>query len=281
MEHSAFVADENASWLISHATRNTSGEKQTRYTFRRDATSVDFNPRSPCGERPSPCAWTLAGTRFNPRPPCGERLGGMREECEAQGFNPRPPMWGTTGTAFQLLTHDAVSTHASHVGSDKRIKWGGWDQNRFQPTLPVWGATGRSWTGKPVEVVSTHAPRVGSDDSRRVHQRCRECFNPRSPCGERRRPWTSPASPTGFNPRPPCEERLDGRVAQRLELVSIHAPHTGSDYDHVLDVHVGPVSIHAPPCGERPCSTCTVAVPLSFQSALPMWGAMQLLGHAL
>ena len=136
-------------------------------------------------------------------PPCGERLGGMREECEAQGFNPRPPMWGTTGTAFQLLTHDAVSTHASHVGSDKRIKWGGWDQNRFQPTLPVWGATGRSWTGKPVEVVSTHAPRVGSDDSRRVHQRCRECFNPRSPCGERRRPWTSPASPTGFNPRPP------------------------------------------------------------------------------
>ncbi len=36
--------------------------------------------------------------------------------------------------------------------------------------------------------VSIHAPRVGSDMSRSGLYSCVTCFNPRSPCGERRRP---------------------------------------------------------------------------------------------
>ena len=35
--------------------------------------SKDFNPRSPCGERPVKTRPTVRQTHFNPRSPCGER----------------------------------------------------------------------------------------------------------------------------------------------------------------------------------------------------------------
>ena len=53
--------------------------------------SANFNPRSPCGERPG---WTRFSHRqpdFNPRSPCGERLGGAEPGRENQDFNPRSP----------------------------------------------------------------------------------------------------------------------------------------------------------------------------------------------
>ena len=56
--------------------------------------------------------------------------------------------------------------------------------------------------------VSIHAPRVGSDFPRMRDTRQPECFNPRSPCGER---------PDRY------------RDVQRWVYVSIHAPRVGSD----------------------------------------------------
>ena len=54
-------------------------------------------------------------------------------------------------------------------------------------------------------------------------------FNPRSPNGERRAEVIANSSLCDFNPRSPNGERR-GRATDALsELISIHAPQTGSD----------------------------------------------------
>ena len=87
---------------------------------------------------------------------------------------------------------------------------------QFQPTLPVRGATpGLVGIGQ-LELISTHAPRAGSDVSISPIVTSSLNFNPRSPCGERRRPdgW----SPSGynFNPRSPCGERPEAKCCPLL-----------------------------------------------------------------
>ena len=58
----------------------------------------NFNPRSPCGERPRSRASRASPTDFNPRSPCGERPVRRRASKGADG----------------------ISIHAPRVGSDRR-----------------------------------------------------------------------------------------------------------------------------------------------------------------
>ena len=122
-----------------------------------------FNPRSPCGERPSrrprrrispPC--------FNPRSPCGERHGTRAALGECLGFNPRSPC------GERLLIYPAVlalpSFNPRSPCGERRID------------VPVKGRYRR---------VSTHAPLAGSDRPFAARPGRARCFNPRSPCGER------------------------------------------------------------------------------------------------
>ena len=53
--------------------------------------NVYFNPRSPCGERPSLRLITAYGLHFNPRSPCGERLLRRPRTGGPSHFNPRSP----------------------------------------------------------------------------------------------------------------------------------------------------------------------------------------------
>ena len=57
------------------------------------ATVYNFNPRSPCGERPRTKAINVATVyNFNPRSPCGERPLTKRVlPHETKDFNPRSP----------------------------------------------------------------------------------------------------------------------------------------------------------------------------------------------
>ena len=103
---------------------------------------IDFNPRSPCGERQLPALQRGTDGHFNPRSPCGERH-----------FN----------DVYSVLLDD-ISIHAPRVGSDltatRSNYWHTEDFNprspcgerpashflraqwiSFQSTLPVWGAT--------------------------------------------------------------------------------------------------------------------------------------------
>ena len=170
---------------------------------------------------------------FNPRSPCGERRGLKSHSVPSVRFQSTLPVWGATRGLRATQPHHG-----------------------FQSTLPVWGATAVFLLGKRHVAISIHAPRVGSDAIPPRQPTPRWNFNPRSPCGERRR---------------------FGALRKLAEVISIHAPRVGSD-DGLREVgKARGISIHAPrvgsdtstpkrtclssnfnprsPCGERPKSS--------------------------
>ena len=148
----------------------------------------NFNPRSPCGERPSqdpPGAVTV--TNFNPRSPCGERLAAQKEKIALTEFQSTLPVRGATPHVFRTRAELLISIHAPRAGSDRVDRLmlviiteisihapragsdgGSEDEEseepKFQSTLPVRGATARvSAFGRLTATISIHAPRAGSD----------------------------------------------------------------------------------------------------------------------
>ena len=214
----------------------------------------DFNPRSPCGERPWLCqaplvpalfqstlpVWGATGTRycnsvidnnFNPRSPCGER-----------------PLHRRTDRNICR-----ISIHAPRVGSDLRPSPSWQKPQIFQSTLPVWGATVWHAILKTYAFeISIHAPRVGSDLFPVPCGREGTYFNPRSPCGERPIMEHILSLSYDFNPRSPCGER----------------PHSAARSNPPI-----PISIHAPRVGSDMASSMACLVYPLFQSTLPVWGA--------
>ena len=101
-------------------------------------------------------------------------------------FQSTLPMRGATTDGDHMVTSDGISIHAPHAGSDlvktapMRIPF------LFQSTLPMRGATLSSLQGFEPGLY----------------------FNPRSPCGERRRISCAVTVKKYFNPRSPCGERL-------------------------------------------------------------------------
>ena len=73
-----------------------------------------FNPRSPCGERPSSGSYHTSTTHFNPRSPCGER-----------------PLFKLVG--INLLS---ISIHAPPAGSDLRVAFTCSLFSNFNPRSP-------------------------------------------------------------------------------------------------------------------------------------------------
>ena len=103
----------------------------------------------------------------------------------------------------------SISIHAPRAGSDAKRPPPRARRCPFQSTLPVRGATGGKYC---IEERSAN-------------------FNPRSPCGERRKETAPPSRELDhFNPRSPCGERLPRRrLTQEFMSISIHAPRAGSD----------------------------------------------------
>ena len=126
------------------------------------ADRLDFNSRSPCGERRWKYRIRRRTRNFNSRSPCGERPRPMHDSKATTPFQLTLPVWGAT----QMHTHHGlihlISTHAPRVGSDKHAERRG---NKIG--------------------ISTHAPRVGSDLPRDANDTREKHFNSRSPCGER------------------------------------------------------------------------------------------------
>ena len=101
---------------------------------------MDFNPRSPCGERRYVTARQLEAELISTHAPrAGSDPVGYGSQVKHRYFNPRSP-------CGERL--DAILPGMSAV--------------RFQPTLPVRGATGLAMRGHLTIVISTHAPRTGS-----------------------------------------------------------------------------------------------------------------------
>ena len=195
-----------------------------------------------------------------------------------RGFQPTLPVRGATEEARGLLRRLLISTHAPRAGSDFLLDY----------------IIGQAH-------ISTHAPRAGSDTTWTDGDLITADFNPRSPCGERRRGWHSWSRVHRFQPTLPVR---GATIAQqhkpRENGISTHAPRAGSDhlvgrrlfrqkrFQPTLPVRgatagFGPFSSLSPdfnprsPCGERHWTGDQIAEFSVFQPTLPVRGATR--GH--
>ena len=125
----------------------------------------DFNPRSPCGERPFSGRHAVRRAKhFNPRSPCGERQDAIGCIVREELFQSTLPMRGATHYGSSHSANNCYFNPRSPCGERPAAQSPeGPNLPGFQSTLPMRGAT---------------AP-CGS-----ISGGCQD-FNPRSPCGER------------------------------------------------------------------------------------------------
>ena len=102
--------------------------------------------------------------------------------------------------------------------------------NVFQSTLPIRGATQLTGSAADRMDISIHAPHTGSDSSCFPSPPIRQDFNPRSPYGERQLHQASHPSLFRFQSTLPIRGAT-WQIEQQAAgiVISIHAPHTGSD----------------------------------------------------
>ena len=234
----------------------------------------DFNPRSPYGERPHSQNAEIGTRKFQSTLP----LRGATVKCGGSKttnlFQSTLPLRGATRRPKYYNLFGGISIHAPLTGSDLRAEWQAVILSAFQSTLPLRGATR----------TTTITISASSD------------FNPRSPYGERRLSQLTSLIQSDFNPRSPYGERRDlGGIITCPQVISIHAPLTGSDARCLTLRQKLVISIHAPltgsdsrgcPCfggchdfnprspyGERRAKSGEKIGGSQFQSTLPLRGA--------
>ena len=259
-------------------------------------TIPNFNPRSPHGERQKGRNGALSLTYFNPRSPHGERLYRNLLMEYIDNFNPRSP-------------------HGERLGNNSLLQI----SIIFQSTLPARGATVMTNAQFSSLRISIHAPRTGSDPCDGGYFAAsfafqstlpargatalvnkyggnKKYFNPRSPHGERRGEQYATTSYVEFQSTLPARgATVENAKYNAYEVISIHAPRTGSDLDcqafaeYCLNFNprsphgerreqffpVAPTRHFNPrsPHGERHCGGKQCLANARFQSTLPARGA--------
>ena len=124
---------------------------------------LNFNPRSPRGERRVRISALSPCPHFNPRSPRGERhLRAERAEHTSKISIHAPRVGSDSHRAFQIPCPGHFNPRSPRGERPKRSMPRRLS-SRFQSTLPAWGATKlRLLLVRPCRI-SIHAPRVGSD----------------------------------------------------------------------------------------------------------------------
>ena len=194
---------------------------------------IYFNPRSPCGERPSSadCVSSFHSLFQSTLPLRGATV--LARDLPGRcGISIHAPLAGSDLEQGCLTLLLPISIHAPLAGSDAGCEAVSGARSRFQSTLPLRGAT-RQYFGL---------------------ERCDCDFNPRSPCGERRLRLGFCAILSLFQSTLP----LRGATARYSSnasdhSISIHAPLAGSDWRPRVAPRILPgISIHAPLAGSDP-----------------------------
>ena len=145
---------------------------------------------------------------FNPRAPCGARPVNIEARVRGQPFQSTRPMRGATPAHLMYDLHFEFQSTRPMRGATRHLQ----AKSRghlFQSTRPMRGATrgvqsnlfGRHVSihaphagrdprppqGRYHKEVSIHAPHAGRDSALRLYSKPSASFNPRAPCGARRR----------------------------------------------------------------------------------------------
>ena len=168
-----------------------------------------FNPRSPCGERPSISTRTSSTATISIHAPrVGSDCSGLRRRAAWSHFNPRSPCGERLLHRVDGFDDVRISIHAPRVGSDAQEADHAFDYAE----------------------ISIHAPRVGSDVEFLERAQRLFDFNPRSPCGERQQVTISAATVYSISIHAPRVGSDKGHYNGTQDgTISIHAPRVGSD----------------------------------------------------
>ena len=271
LRHRAVSLD--AEGISTHAPRTGSDNFDTTH----EQDMEHFNPRPPHGERPLTPSISARKRVFQPTLPArGATLALISKKLLVQ-FQPTLPARGATvvcdGAADGARDFNPRSPHG-----ERRTAFQQWQAlfAYFNPRSPH-GERHASvlcrragWNFNPR---SPHGERrsCGSPKARFARN-----FNPRSPHGERRCWNCSKRRCTNhFNPRSPHGERLERQRQQLLaDIISTHAPRTGSDRIALIPVHfLLAISTHAPRTGSDCWRRRTSKRCCLFQPTLPARGA--------
>ena len=216
------------------------------------ASSDDFNPLSPHGERPGCATSSRAPRYFNPLSPHGERRRDPLRRISGAISIHSPHTGRDYHLCRNLSIPLSISIHSPHTGRDLIVsppELGG--RKGFQSTLPTRGETVGVCYGAVIVVFQSTLPTRGETEQA---------------AEETRRQQISIHSPhTG---RDFCRP---ARAA--IQSISIHSPHTGRDdvthrriYDRIV------ISIHSPHTGRDGHGFRGAGVEGVFQSTLPTRG---------
>ena len=173
-------------------------------------------------------------------------------------------------------------------------------RGEFQSTHPLRGATRVKSCFVFARKISIHAPLAGCDARQILLCLRPEDFNPRTPCGVRRRGWEASMADGQFQSTHPLRGATAGRngVLPLEQFQSTH-PLRGATQNKHQQFAVQEISIHAPlagcdysshhsrqdhrnfnprtPCGVRPFANYAADKTVEFQSTHPLRGATKAL----
>ena len=249
-------------------------------------TGSDFG--NPAAER--------AAIDFNPRSPYGERHPNFKDADFQAKFQSTLPLRGATRPAWTRRTRNWISIHAPLTGSDE-VGVQVVAKGRISIHAPLTGSDGSSSFRRRPGPISIHAPLTGSDAftaswvfSQLAFQSTlplrgatggssgpgRNCpyFNPRSPYGERRSSFGLRTRRSYFNPRSPYGERPsttppNGSFSKFQSTLPLRGATRRKDCRCCTPQYFNPRS----PYGERPPDAPTPETAEEFQSTLPLRGA--------
>ncbi len=96
----------------------------------------NFNPRTPCGVRPSSIRLKSASINFNPRTPCGVRPLIPSLNSFAILFQSTHPVRGATADSPSPSRNGIISIHAPRAGCDYGVFADTHDTANFNPRTP-------------------------------------------------------------------------------------------------------------------------------------------------
>ena len=212
-----------------------------------------FNPRPPCGERPTSSGLDRQSLLVSIHAPrAGSDQNHSLDYSGHRGFNPRPPCGERPHAWFPIVAAHVVSIHAPRAGSDDLLANLKQSVTCFNPRPPCGERRSLCLIRSPRFFVSIHAPRAGSDLDEHLSYPHIKRFNPRPPCGERLNINQRVILRLVFQSTPPVRGATSDRTNKpQSGRVSIHAPRAGSDTERVLPAQSPPGFNPRPPCGER------------------------------
>ena len=257
--------------------------------------TMDFNPRSPHGERPPfPREGCPSPPYFNPRSPHGERPVTRNNHAVEKRFQStlssrRATVLLINCIPLRQFQSTLSSRRATGLRPGKRVQ-----TQHFNPRSPHGERHPICGYISIKKLISIHALLTESDYCRSSRRRGPHYFNPRSPHGERLKPARIPMRlvifqstlssrratfcggccaswiSANFNPRSPHGERpvLFAREGTLVDI-SIHALLTESDLRLLWDISIVKMNFNPrSPHGERRYEPGSLPLEIGFQSTL-------------